>query len=74
LFAFQLGTGAGAKEKFLRLWTHEILRVFDDRLVEAEDCNWFLGVLKDTFKAHFDDHLDRVFRTLSGTPPFRPSV
>ncbi|KAG2482389.1 hypothetical protein HYH03_018685 [Edaphochlamys debaryana] len=54
-----LGAGAvEAKEKYLRLWAHEILRVFYDRLVDDKDRSWFLaylrGVMKDKLGAEFD--------------------
>ncbi|KAJ3111551.1 Dynein heavy chain 1, axonemal [Phlyctochytrium bullatum] len=32
----------------VRLWVHECMRVFQDRLVDNVDKNWFLGLVKDT--------------------------
>ena len=45
-----LGSGAAAKDKYLRLWVHEILRVFYDRLVDRKDQSWFLDYMKETLK------------------------
>ena len=46
-----------AKEDLLRLWVHECLRVFSDRLVEAKDTDWFhtlmCGQLDDVFKKNW---------------------
>ncbi|KAJ3214893.1 Dynein heavy chain 1, axonemal [Dinochytrium kinnereticum] len=32
----------------VRLWVHECMRVFQDRLVDNHDKSWFLGLVKDT--------------------------
>lgn len=34
------------KANMVRLWTHESLRVFGDRLVDESDREWFLEHLK----------------------------
>lgn len=36
-----------------RLWTHESLRVFGDRLVDDQDRRWFAGALKSAMETHF---------------------
>lgn len=44
-----------------RLWLHEALRVFADRLTDDEDREWFVSLARDTivknFKLDFDDAL-----------------
>ena len=34
------------KESFIRLWSHECMRVFHDRLTDTEDREWFKALLK----------------------------
>ena len=41
------------KEMLLRLWYHESCRIFQDRLVNAEDRDWFAGQLKDKIVGTF---------------------
>lgn len=36
----------------VRLWTHECMRVFSDRLVDDQDRSWFTSILKVHQKAH----------------------
>ncbi|KAJ3159379.1 Dynein heavy chain 1, axonemal [Geranomyces michiganensis] len=36
----------------VRLWVHECLRVFQDRLVDTADKNWFLGLVKTSMTNH----------------------
>ncbi|RHY56820.1 hypothetical protein DYB38_001612 [Aphanomyces astaci] len=37
----------------VRLWSHECLRVFHDRLIDAADRKWFQEVLGETVQRHF---------------------
>jgi dynein heavy chain len=43
-----------AREQSLRLWIHEVLRVFFDRLVDDEDRSWFLELMKTVTEKHFE--------------------
>jgi dynein heavy chain len=38
----------------VRLWYHECCRIFQDRLVNDEDRNWFAGLLRSKIKSDFD--------------------
>ncbi|KAF1789121.1 P-loop containing nucleoside triphosphate hydrolase [Phytophthora cactorum] len=38
----------------VRLWSHECLRVFSDRLIDDKDRAWFADILVKTVKLHFD--------------------
>jgi dynein heavy chain len=55
--ANEIGTD---KEKFIRLWIHECTRVVADRLIDDEGKGWFLGMMKETTKAHFNSSFDAV--------------
>jgi hypothetical protein len=54
------------KEGFLRLWYHECLRVFSDRLVSHEDRSWFQAMMGDKIKEHFNLDARRVINTSDG--------
>lgn len=57
---------ADNKKTFIRVWVHEILRVFYDRLVDEKDRGWFYILLKkvtkefmkDTFESALDPYQD----------------
>ena len=40
-------------EKFVKLWIHEVSRVFEDRLISEGDKNWFRDVIADLMKTKF---------------------
>ncbi|KAJ7552701.1 hypothetical protein O6H91_06G065600 [Diphasiastrum complanatum] len=56
--------GKEGTKQFIRLWTHEVLRVFYDRLVDDFDRDWLLGDLKSLIKKHFGEDFDKLFSYL----------
>ena len=44
------------------LWSHELLRVFYDRLVDNDDCSWFLDQMKVLTTTHFNMDMDVLFK------------
>lgn len=49
-----------SKEKMVRLWSHEALRVFYDRLVDDSDRAWFFGNMKAVTEREFGMSFDKV--------------
>jgi dynein heavy chain len=45
---------------YKRLWVHEALRVFYDRLVDSQDRNWLLGQLQGIVSQHLGASLDQL--------------
>lgn len=57
---------AGAKQilntdTVVRLWAHEITRVFGDRLINDHDRLWMLNVVRETVRAPFGGSFDSMF-------------
>uniref|UniRef100_A0A8D2PY76 Dynein axonemal heavy chain 12 n=1 Tax=Zosterops lateralis melanops TaxID=1220523 RepID=A0A8D2PY76_ZOSLA len=52
------------KHVMIRLFVHEVFRVFYDRLVEDDDRAWLFNLVKDIVKEHFKEAFDRVFAHL----------
>jgi dynein heavy chain len=48
----------------IRLWTHEALRVFGDRLTTDDDRLWLLGKLKEVVKKIYGVNFDNIFAYL----------
>lgn len=48
-------------DKLIRLWIHEIYRVFYDRLVDEEDRKVFFHMVEETTSNNFKQSLDKVF-------------
>ena len=46
-------TAIPSKETLAKLWAHESLRVFCDRLIDDEDRNYFTGMVADALKVQF---------------------
>ncbi|XP_012645608.2 dynein axonemal heavy chain 3 [Microcebus murinus] len=54
-------------EKFIRLWIHEIYRVFYDRLIDKEDRQVFFNMVKETTSNCFKQTVEKVLIHLSPT-------
>ncbi|KAJ3194173.1 Dynein heavy chain 3, axonemal [Irineochytrium annulatum] len=50
--------------KMIRLWCHEVYRVFYDRLVDDSDRAWFFANVKDLSSRHFGIKFEEVFKHL----------
>lgn len=48
----------------VRLFVHEVLRVFYDRLINDEDRYWLFSLIKVVIKEHFKESFDSVFSHL----------
>uniref|UniRef100_A0A8C6RT96 Dynein axonemal heavy chain 3 n=1 Tax=Nannospalax galili TaxID=1026970 RepID=A0A8C6RT96_NANGA len=54
-------------EKFIRLWIHEVYRVFYDRLIDNEDRQIFFNMVKETTSNCFKQTVEKVLIHLSPT-------
>ncbi|NXK36347.1 DYH7 protein, partial [Piprites chloris] len=52
------------KRVMIRLFVHEVFRVFYDRLVEDDDRAWLFKLVKNIVKEHFKETFDSVFAHL----------
>ncbi|XP_032050232.1 dynein heavy chain 12, axonemal [Aythya fuligula] len=52
------------KHIMIRLFVHEVFRVFYDRLVEDDDRAWLFNLIKNIVKEHFKEAFDSVFAHL----------
>ena len=48
----------------IRLWAHETLRVFGDRMINDKDRIWMLEALKDATRNPFGQSFDQIFKHL----------
>ncbi|NXG35216.1 DYH7 protein, partial [Dromaius novaehollandiae] len=53
-----------SKHVMIRLFVHEVFRVFYDRLVADDDRAWLFKLMKDIVKEHFKEAFDLVFAHL----------
>ena len=49
---------------YVRLWVHEVLRVFGDRLVDESDFNWLYNILRECVRNYFRENFDALFEHL----------
>uniref|UniRef100_A0A8C5QWI6 Dynein axonemal heavy chain 3 n=3 Tax=Leptobrachium TaxID=161697 RepID=A0A8C5QWI6_9ANUR len=54
-------------DKLIRLWIHEVYRVFYDRLTDPEDRNIFFSMVKETTSNVFKQSVDKVLSHLTPT-------
>ena len=51
-------------EQLVRLWCHESKRVFEDRLINADDHTWFRqllqGIVRNNFQMEWEDVVAQV--------------
>lgn len=51
-------------EQLVRLWCHESKRVFEDRLINADDHTWFRqllqGIVRNNFQMEWEDVVPQV--------------
>lgn len=48
-----------------RLWVHEVLRVYFDRLVDDADRSWFFSNLYEVCKEFLNEDMDQMFSYLN---------
>lgn len=53
----------------VRLWVHEVMRVFSDRLIDDKDRSWFLGYIKTLSPKHFNADFSSIFKHLKESRP-----
>lgn len=53
--------------KLVRLWAHELLRVFHDRLVSDEDKSWFCDALKDSIDKNMGLRFESIYEPRPGS-------
>lgn len=53
-----------SKQTMIRLFVHEVFRVFYDRLVNDTDRAWLFKLIKEVVKEHFKESFDGVFTHL----------
>ncbi|KAH7442335.1 hypothetical protein KP509_03G083100 [Ceratopteris richardii] len=51
--------------KIIRLWMHECLRVFYDRLINDKDRMWLCELLVEMLEKHFKERFGKVFSSFS---------
>lgn len=47
-----------------RLWVHEVLRVYYDRLVDQEDQTWIVTMLHQVVASHLEESMNTMFSDL----------
>ncbi|CAH1393775.1 unnamed protein product [Nezara viridula] len=62
------------RNNFIRMWCHEILRVFYDRLVSVDDRELILGAIKKTVKDSFKENFDLIMGDLTDDPEAKTEV
>lgn len=58
-------------DKLIRLWVHEVYRVFYDRLVDDEDRLQFFGIVKEMLNQYFKVNIDKLLVHLAASGGLR---
>ena len=53
-----------SKKQFVRLWVHEVYRVYYDRLVDSKDREWLFELMQKMVKQHFKEDFQALFKHL----------
>lgn len=64
-----VGVPVSDSKGLVRLWAHEAMRVFHDRLVDDADRGWFCALLANMLPKHFGSAMDNVFTVPTDEPP-----
>lgn len=48
----------------MRMWVHEVMRVYYDRLVDDSDREWLVKYMKDVMREKFSADFDKLFEAL----------
>ena len=54
-----------SKKTFIRLYVHEVYRVYYDRLVDDNDRQWLFDLMQKIVKQHFKEDFQVVFKHLA---------
>ncbi|XP_063405511.1 dynein axonemal heavy chain 12-like isoform X3 [Mytilus trossulus] len=54
------------KRVMMRLWVHEVMRVFYDRLTDDADRSWLFKTTQNAVKDYFKESFDSLFEHLAG--------
>ncbi|KAL8620603.1 hypothetical protein ACOMHN_017884 [Nucella lapillus] len=54
-----------SKKVFIRLWVHEVMRVFYDRLTDDNDREWLFKTVSGLTQDHFKESFDGLFEHLA---------
>ena len=52
-------------DKLIRLWVHEVYRVFYDRLIDDQDRLQFFNIVKGTLQQYFKVNIDKLLGHLA---------
>ena len=54
-------------DKLVRLWVHEVYRIFYDRLIDDKDQEQFFNIVQDTLSQQFKMTTDKLLGHLAGS-------